>query len=64
MYVHHLLVQGSLLYFLESCIADEVNSAGDKGPDDIKTVNIQTLLKAFLNMSQVYACFIVYMFFQ
>jgi hypothetical protein len=50
------------LYFLESCITDEVNRAADKGPEDTKTVDVQTLLKAFLNMSQVYACFIAYMF--
>lgn len=36
---------------MESCIA-EVDGVADKGSGDTATTDVQTLLKAFLNMSQ------------
>jgi hypothetical protein len=38
--------------------AKEVDGVGGKGPRVTTTVDVQTLLKAFPNMSQRSACFI------
>jgi len=39
-------------------IAEEVDGVGDKKSGDTTAVHVQTLLKAFLNMSQRSTCFI------
>jgi hypothetical protein len=38
-------------------IAEEVDGVGDTGSGDTTTVDVQTLLEAFLNMSLSSACF-------
>jgi hypothetical protein len=38
-------------------IAEKVDRVGDKGLGDTTTVDVQTLLEAFLNMSLSSACF-------
>jgi hypothetical protein len=38
-------------------IAEEVDGAGDKGSGDTTTVDVQTLLEVFLNMSLRSTCF-------
>jgi hypothetical protein len=52
-YLLHLLVQGHQcpVLFAGVFIAEEVVGAGDKGSGDTTTVNVQTLLEAFLNVS-------------
>jgi hypothetical protein len=38
----------------EVSIAEEVDGMGDKGPGDTTMVDVQTLLDAFLNTSEIY----------
>jgi hypothetical protein len=49
---------GSSSVFSGLFIAGEVDGVGDKDSRDIMMVDVQTLLKAFLNISLRAACFI------
>lgn len=56
-----MLVQGaqeSSSVFPGVITAQEVDGVGGKGPGGTTTVDVQTLLKAFSNMSQRSACFV------
>jgi hypothetical protein len=53
-YLLHLLIQGHrgpLRYFLESSIFEIDYGVRDKGSGDTATIDLQTLLEDFLNMS-------------
>jgi hypothetical protein len=60
-YLFDLLVQGHqgpLLFFSGVFVAEEVDWVGDQESGDTTTVDVQTLLEAFLNMSLRSACLI------
>jgi hypothetical protein len=50
-------LSGSSSVFYGVFIAEEVDRVGDKGSGDTTTVDVQTLLEAFKNMSLISTCF-------
>jgi len=46
----------SVLYGM--CVAEDIDGVGDEGSGDVTTVDVQSLLEAFLSMSLRCGCFI------
>ena len=40
------------------CVAEDIDGVGDEGSGDVTTVDVQSLLEAFLSMSLRCGCFI------